>query len=74
MALAKSIHFWALKWSITSWVARFWWVTYKGIITRGILPLILRTLSKAWGSKYILNYAAGVILPFPIAPPIITIF
>lgn len=35
--------------------------------------LFYNTSLRATGSKYTLNYAAGVILPRPIAPPIITI-
>lgn len=31
------------------------------------------TYSKANGSKYMLNYAAGVLFPLPVDPPIITI-
>ena len=42
-------------------------------MTKGIFYLFSNTYLKATGSKYILNSAAGVIFPFPIAPPIITI-
>jgi hypothetical protein len=51
----------------------FSWVTSNGIITNGISAFKRSTYSKAAGSKNILNYAAGVMFPLPIAPPIITI-
>lgn len=58
----------SLSWAWT------WWVTSNGIITKGIFSLSFSTSLYAYGSKKMLNYAAGDIFPCPIAPPIITIF
>jgi hypothetical protein len=49
-------------------------VISRGIMMRGIFSFFSRTSLNAWGSKNMLNYAAGVMFPSPIAPPIITIF
>lgn len=48
-------------------------MTSRGIITRGMSPFIFSTLSKALGSQWMLNSAAGVMFPFSMAPPIRTI-
>jgi hypothetical protein len=49
-------------------------VISRGIITKGVFCFSFRTYLNAWGSKNMLNYAAGELLPSPIAPPKMTIF
>lgn len=48
-------------------------VVYSGIITIGMLPFRFSTFLQAIGSKNMLNSAAGVLFPFVIAPPMMTI-